>query len=294
MSTYSIKDLEKFTGIKAHTLRIWEKRYGVVEPERTPTNIRYYTDSDLKKLLNISILNRHGFKISDIVELSDQEMSEKILQLTQRLYDADSQIESLVVAMIDVDENRFDKILTSAIIKLGFEQAVIKVIYPFFERIGMLWQVGSINPAQEHFMSNLIRQKLIVAIDGLATNVLAGADHYLLFLPEGEWHEIGLLFASYLIKKRGHHVVYLGQSVPFENLPEIVAFRKCNRIFTQFVAAMDEPEVDNYITRLATQFPECTILISGSQINNRELSLPPNVMHLTNIDQLRDQLPRII
>lgn len=294
MSTYSIKDLEKFTGIKAHTLRIWEKRYGVVEPERTPTNIRYYTDADLKKLLNISILNRFGFRISDIVELSDNEMSEKILQLTQRLYDADSQIESLVVAMIDVDENRFDKVLTSAIIKLGFEQAVLKVIYPFFERIGMLWQVGSISPAQEHFMSNLIRQKLIVAIDGLATSALPGADNYLLFLPEGEWHEIGLLFSSYLIRKRGHHVVYLGQSVPFENLAEIITIRKCNRILTQFISAMDEAEVDQYITRMGTSFAGCTIMISGSQLKDRELNLPKNFIHLQSIDQLRDQLPRII
>lgn len=294
MSTYSIKDLEKFTGIKAHTLRIWEKRYGVVEPERTPTNIRYYTDTDLKKLLNISILNRHGFKISDIVELSDEQMSEKILQLTQRLYDAESQIESLVVAMIDVDENRFDKILTSAIIKLGFEQAVLKVIYPFFERLGMLWQVGSISPAQEHFMSNLIRQKLIVAIDGLATSAVPGADTFLLYLPEGEWHEIGLLFTSYLIRKRGHHVVYLGQSVPFDNLEEIVRLRKCNRLFTQFIAAMDDGEVDRYIDNLSKTFPSCLILVSGSQLQRRETELPGNVVFLRNMEQLRDFLPRII
>jgi len=294
MSTYSIKDLEKFTGIKAHTLRIWEKRYGVVEPERTPTNIRYYTDADLKKLLNISILNRHGFKISDIVELSDEQMSEKILLLTQRLYDTDSQIESLVVAMIDVDENRFDKILTSTIIKLGFEQAVLKIIYPFFQRIGMLWQVGSISPAQEHFMSNLIRQKLIVAIDGLATSAIPGADTFLLFLPEGEWHEIGLLFSSYLIRKRGHHVIYLGQSVPFENLAEIVAIRKCNRILTQFIAAMDEEGVDQYISKLAKSFPHCLVIVSGNQLFDRFLSPPSNVVVLHNIDQLRDYLPRII
>lgn len=294
MSTYSIKDLEKFTGIKAHTLRIWEKRYGVVEPERTPTNIRYYTDTDLKKLLNISILNRHGFKISDIVELSDDQMSEKILQLTQRLYDAESQIESLVVSMIDVDENRFDKILTSAIIKLGFEQAVLKVIYPFFERLGMLWQVGSISPAQEHFMSNLIRQKLIVAIDGLATSAVPGADTFLLFLPEGEWHEIGLLFTSYLIRKRGHHVVYLGQSVPFDNLAEIVRLRKCNRLFTQFIAAMDDEQVDRYIGDLSQTFPSCLVLVSGHQLHRRETELPSNVVFLRNMEQLRDFLPRII
>ena len=121
MSTYSIKDIEKFTGIKAHTIRIWEKRYRVIDPERTDTNIRYYSDADLKKLLNISILNRNGFKISDIVWMGEDELSEKVLQVTQRIYDADTQLEGLVVAMIELDELKFDKLLSSSIIKFGFE-----------------------------------------------------------------------------------------------------------------------------------------------------------------------------
>ena len=167
MANYSIRDLENFTGIKAHTLRIWEKRYNIVKPKRTCTNIRYYDDEDLKKLLNISILNRNGIKISNIVEMSDQAISEKVMSFASTKTDTDTQVESLVVAMIDLDERKFEKIFTTAVLRLGFEETVLRILYPFFERIGILWQIGTISPAQEHFISNLIRQKLIVAREGL-------------------------------------------------------------------------------------------------------------------------------
>jgi len=170
LTRYSIRDLEQLTGIKAHTLRIWEKRYGVVIPKRTPTNIRYYTDEDLKKLLNISILNRHGFKISNIANLENEDLGKKIISITNKSFDSDSNIENLIISMIELDEGKFEKILTTLIINLGFEDAFIKVLMPFFEKIGVLWQIGTINPAQEHFITNLIRQKIIVAIDGLITS----------------------------------------------------------------------------------------------------------------------------
>ena len=277
MSTYSIKDIEKFTGIKAHTIRIWEKRYGVIDPERTDTNIRYYSDSDLKKLLNISILNRNGFKISDIVWMGEDELSEKVLQVTQRIYDADTQMEGLVVAMIELDELKFDKLLSSSIIKFGFEQAVLQVIYPFFERVGLLWQVGSITPAQEHFMSNLIRQKLLVAIDGLATGIANDSKTFLLFLPEGEWHEIGLLFSCYILRKRGYKVVYLGQSVPYDNLKEVVSLRNCNVLLTQFISAISDENLVEYIDRLSTDFADLSIFMGGYQFLDRSIETPKNV-----------------
>jgi len=168
--TYSIKDLEQITGVKAHTLRIWEKRYQVVSPCRTPTNIRFYTDEDLKKLLNISILNRHGFKISSIANLPNNELSQKIISINNKSFDSDSKIENLIVAMIDMDEVKFEKDLTNMIINLGFEETFNQVLIPFFEKVGLLWQIGTINPGQEHFMINLIRQKMIVAIDGVVTS----------------------------------------------------------------------------------------------------------------------------
>lgn len=290
MSTYSIKDIEKFTGIKAHTIRIWEKRYRVIDPERTDTNIRYYSDADLKKLLNISILNRNGFKISDIVWMGEDELSEKVLQVTQRIYDADTQLEGLVVAMIELDELKFDKLLSSSIIKFGFEQAVLQVIYPFFERVGLLWQVGSISPAQEHFMSNLIRQKLIVAIDGLAMGIANDSKTFLLFLPEGEWHEIGLLFSCYILRKRGYKVVYLGQSVPYDNLKEVVHLRNCNVLLTQFISAITNEGLQDYINRLSFDFPEMSIFMGGYQFLDRELDIPKNVSVYNDMTEFKEMV----
>lgn len=290
MSTYSIKDIEKFTGIKAHTIRIWEKRYRVIDPERTDTNIRYYSDADLKKLLNISILNRNGFKISDIVWMGEDELSEKVLQVTQRIYDADTQLEGLVVAMIELDELKFDKLLSSSIIKFGFEQAVLQVIYPFFERVGLLWQVGSISPAQEHFMSNLIRQKLIVAIDGLAMGIANDSKTFLLFLPEGEWHEIGLLFSCYILRKRGYKVVYLGQSVPYDNLKEVVNLRNCNVLLTQFISAITNEGLQDYINRLSFDFPEMSIFMGGYQFLDRELDIPKNVSVYNDMTEFKEMV----
>lgn len=290
MSTYSIKDIEKFTGIKAHTIRIWEKRYRVIDPERTDTNIRYYSDADLKKLLNISILNRNGFKISDIVWMGEDELSEKVLQVTQRIYDADTQLEGLVVAMIELDELKFDKLLSSSIIKFGFEQAVLQVIYPFFERVGLLWQVGSISPAQEHFMSNLIRQKLIVAIDSLAMGIANDSKTFLLFLPEGEWHEIGLLFSCYILRKRGYKVVYLGQSVPYDNLKEVVNLRNCNVLLTQFISAITDEGLQDYINRLSFDFPEMSIFMGGYQFLDRELDIPKNVSVYNDMTEFKEMV----
>ncbi|MEZ5083965.1 MAG: MerR family transcriptional regulator [Bacteroidales bacterium] len=250
MANYSIKDLENFTGIKAHTIRIWEKRYNVVEPKRTETNIRYYDDEDLKKLLNVSILNRHGYKISNIVEFSNSSITDKILNLAQSNSNAESQIENLVVSMIEMDENKFDKIFNTSIINLGFEETILKLIYPFFEKIGILWQLGTINPAQEHFISNLIRQKLIVAIDGLVTNVNQKSKCFVLYLPEGEFHELGLIFYQYLIKKRNHKLYYLGQTVPVEALKEVLMLKEVDYLFTSIITPMNDDKMECHFNEL--------------------------------------------
>ncbi|OQX80976.1 MAG: helix-turn-helix-type transcriptional regulator [Bacteroidetes bacterium 4484_249] len=277
MASYTIKDLENYTGIKAHTLRIWEKRYKIVMPKRTCTNIRSYNDNDLKKLLNISILNKHGFKISNIVNLSDDAVKEKILNLSQGMNNMESQIENLVVAMVELDENRFEKIFNTAVINLGFEDAIIKIMYPFFEKIGILWQIGTINPAQEHFISNLIRQKLIVAIEGLIESPDKKNTTFLLFLPEEEYHELGLLFYYYLIKKNGHKVIYLGENVPFEALEEISNVKKIDFLFTSFTSSLSAEETNTFIKKLIRQFNQQRIFITGFQTGNIDLKLPEKV-----------------
>lgn len=207
MSVYSIRDLEQLSGIKAHTLRIWEQRYNIVSPKRTDSNIRYYDDVDLKLILNISLLKDHGFKISHIAEMSEAEMKGEIIKITSKSNSSSEQVQALTLAMIELDEERFDKIISTNVLQLGFERTMMQIIYPFLVRVGVLWQTGAIHPAQEHFISNLIRQKLIVAIDGQVVKHNPNAKKFLLFLPEGELHELSLLFANYLVKSRNHKVI---------------------------------------------------------------------------------------
>ncbi len=282
MIKYSIKDLEQLSGIKAHTIRIWEKRYQLFEPERTPTNIRYYTDEDLKKLLNVTILNRNGFKISNIVSMDNNEMSDRIIEISDSLHDYSSQIEQLTVAMIDFDELRFERIITSSIIKIGFDETVERVLYPFFERIGVLWQIGTIYPAQEHFVSNLIRQKLIIAIDGQVGNLKEKHKNFLLFLPPNEWHELSLLFYNYLIKKAGHNVIYLGQSLPLEDLPEIASKQSIDNVLCAFTTQVSDKRYSESINLISSAFPNSKIYLAGFQTKEHKISLPSNVEIIVN------------
>ncbi|MDP4240213.1 MAG: MerR family transcriptional regulator [Bacteroidota bacterium] len=266
MITYSIKDVEKLTGIKAHTIRIWEKRYNIVCPSRTNTNIRFYNDGDLKRLLNISILNRNGYKISNIVRLSGEEINNNILEASTGPANFESQIENLIVAMIDLDENKFEKSISNSILRLGFEEAVADVIFPFMEKIGLLWQIGTICPAHEHFITNLIRQKFIIALDAENRSPLPHCKTFLLFLPEGEMHELSLLFYSFLIKKRGHHVIYLGQNLPVEYLQQAILISHPDFLVTTLTSAITNYELVAFIKALSEQFPYQTIIIGGHQV----------------------------
>ncbi len=282
MARYSIKDLEKLSGIKAHTLRIWEKRYKLVDPKRTETNIRYYDDEDMKKILNITFLNRNGLKISQIAQLDNFEIKAKITDITRTHNDPESIIDSLVMSMIELDENKFDKILSTTILKSGFEKTVLYSIYPFFERIGILWQTGAINPAQEHFISNLIRQKLIVAIDGIFNEQNPESKRFILFLPEGELHEIGLLFYYYLLKKRGHRVIYLGQSVPFKDLATVIEIRPCDFLMTSFSTGLYNMDASTYLAQLSKSYPRQTILYSTFHMEDNGTKIPSNVTMIKN------------
>jgi len=277
MIQYSIKDLEQLTGIKAHTIRIWEKRYQLIEPERTSTNIRYYSDNDLKRLLNVSILNRNGLKISTIVTMNNDEINERIMDISETSHDSDNHIEQMIIAMIELDEQRFERVLSTSVIKIGFDDTVTRVLYPFFEKIGILWQIGTIYPAQEHFVSNLIRQKLIIAIDGQSGNSKPDSKSFLIFLPSNEWHELGLLFYSYLVKKAGMKVVYLGQSVPFEDLLEVTQKQKVDFLFTSITTPLTAKKYAEYLHQLSAAFPEKVIYLSGYQTHEHTIDLPFNV-----------------
>lgn len=263
MGKYSIKELEQLSGIKAHTIRIWEKRHHIIDPSRTDTNIRFYSDDDLKKIINVSLLNNNGIKISKIAEMTLEEMNRKVLELSEIKNDAAIHIDQLVVAMIDLEEEMFERILNTLILRYGFERTVLEVIYPFLEKIGVLWQTQNITPAHEHFISNLVRQKIIVAIDGLPIAPKT-AKRIVLFLPEGELHEIGLLFYHYILRKKGYRTYYLGQSVPRHDLRAICAIHKPEILVTNYTSSPPVP-IDQVFKTLTSDFPEMAIYVSGYQ-----------------------------
>ena len=293
MGAYSIRDLERLSGIKAHTIRIWEKRYGLVEPQRTTTNIRTYCDSELKKLLNISILNRNGIKISKIARMGQNEMTDRINQITYHESDTRSQVEGLTIAMIDFDEIQFERILARSIIQFGFEGTIIKIIYPFFVKIGLMWQTGVINPAQEHFVSGLVRQKIFVALDGLINNENANSKRFLFYLPEGELHELGILFFAYLAKKRDHQVIYLGQSVPTNDITEMVRIKPFDALVTAFVSSINSRNMLSYVEMLSEKTGKIPLFISGSQTENIQHDLPSNVTVISSPGHFVEELEKM-
>lgn len=286
MSVYTIKDLEHLSGIKAHTLRIWEQRYDVIKPKRTDTNIRFYDDDDLKLVLNISLLKDNGHKISNICRMGLPDLQDEVRKLLDSKMNFPEQIHALTLAMLDLDEERFEKIISTNILQIGFERTMMNIIYPFFHRIGVLWQTGTITPAQEHFISNLIRQKIIVAIDGQVVSGTEFNDKYLLFLPEGEMHEISILFSHYIIKARNNKVVYLGQNVPFDDLEQVHELHHPKYILTVLTSSPSKDFAQTYIDRLAAKFPHATLLVSGQQVVGQYLRLPANVIVLNKLQDL--------
>ncbi len=289
MGQYSIKELEKLSGIKAHTIRIWEKRHRIVEPQRTDTNIRLYSDDDLKKIINVSMLNTNGIKISHIADMTAEQINGKILEFSEQKSDTAIFIDQLIVAMVDLDEEKFEKVLSGLILRFGFEHTVTNIIYPFMEKIGVLWLTENVTPAQEHFISHLIRQKLIVAIDGLSV-VPTIPKRVLLYLPENEWHELGILFFHYVVRKSGFKTFYLGQSVPFKDVISVSATQKPDIIITSLISSPFGTKVEEYLRQLATAFPNKKILVSGYQTRHMERNFFENIEIFRNVLDLKQLL----
>ena len=284
MAVYKIKDLEVLSGIKAHTLRIWEQRYGILIPERTQTKIRTYTDDELVLLLNIRILLDSGLKISRIAELSKPEIANKVAELKLKTPKGIAQ-EKLILALIEMDEVMFQSVLEEVISASSLEEAFSECLIPFFERIGVMWLTGTINPAQEHFISNLIRQKIIVEIDKLPIPERKEAP-ILLYLPEHEWHEIGLLFYQYILRSNGLYTFYLGQSLPYDALVLSIEKTKPLCLVTSWLTSIDGAFAQSYFAQLTTQFPDLRVLAGGAQIGIHQALLQNKITLVKNTKEL--------
>ncbi len=289
---YAIKDLERLSGIKAHTLRIWELRYGILKPERSCTNIRCYTSDDLKRILNISLLNNNGYKISKIATFLDDELVKHAQTILNKFVKESDQIDNLVLCMMEMDEEKFDLTICNCITHFGFENTMERIIFPFMRHVGSMWQIGIVNCAQEHFISQLIKQKIIVGIDSLSVEPAIKPLTFVLYLPNKELHEMGLLYCKYLVKARGHKCLYLGQSVPFCDLKNISENMTPDVLVTIFTTPMEDFSPEQYITKLSNCFDHSKIAVSGRLFfeSGEELILPKNVILFESHEQFKNIL----
>jgi DNA-binding transcriptional MerR regulator len=293
MRTYSIKDLEQLSGIKAHTLRIWERRYQLLTPERTGSNIRYYNDDDVRRLLNAVVLLEHGTKISKISKLNEDEVSKTVIEIfnDSKIIAAvfEATIGSLIKAGLAYDEPQFDRVIESSFRKIGIQDTFIKIIYPFLKRVGLLWGVNQMCVGQEHFLSNIIMKKLFSAIDALRVRP-KGPDRYLLFLHDEEDHEIGLLFAHYLARVAGKKGIYLGAHVPFNDVKQVIADFAPTHLFTLFITTRPHSFFQKYLKQLASVASQCSILISGNSSLVKNVKLATNIKCLNSIEEFNELL----
>lgn len=290
MATYTIKDVEKMSGIKAHTIRIWERRYGLVIPKRTDTNIRYYSDEDLRELLNISILNKNGLKISNIAKLNKDEIAEKVVNLLDSSEKFEHVIDEMLLSMLQIDEFALDNAFNKAWKEYGFERMIEDVVFPLLERIGILWQANAITPAEERFFTNILRHNFVMAIENEAPLKKNKNNRIIFFLPEGELHEFGLLFYSYIARKRGYEVVYLGASIPLHDLQEVQKVTQAKAFLSAHVTAIDKKELESMFDYFRETFPNLPFYVTGLQVKELNPVLPNDFFVVSSASVFKEYL----
>lgn len=291
MNLFSISELQQFSGIKAHTIRIWEQRYNALQPDRSEGNTRYYNGNQLRRLLNIVSLLDAEHKVSEVCKMPDSKLhkllEEKLSAATVRDHSHQYFISQIVSAAMEYNEAHFDKLFS--ILRFGLKETYISVLYPTLVRLGLLWAQDSMRPSHEHFISSLFRQKILAAINALPVP-LATKQSWLLFLPEDELHETGLLFANFLIRHAGRRVIYLGANVPFETLADAVNNTRPTSLLFFLVRRNDKENDQKLLSRLSKQFADKQIYVACEPSRAENLKVPKNVIILHKVDDLENQL----
>lgn len=282
---FSIKELESLSGIKAHTIRIWEQRYKFLKPHRTPTNIRTYDNEELKTLLTVALLNKYGYKISQIDEMQAEERLKVVLNLQYAEAQIENGVNELIGCMIDLKNIDFEEALNKHIQENGLQLTISELIFKFLERTGILWQTNRINPAHEHIVSNIIRQKIVSAINDLPLQKTA-APVYLLFLPEDEHHELGLLFVYYLLKKNHIPVLYLGANVPLKDVEYVIQLKNPQAAYLHLTSFPPQQKLEKFLHQLVLRCKGIKILISGSVTAKFPKSVPGNIIPLKSFSEV--------
>lgn len=297
MNSFSISDLQQFSGIKAHTIRIWEQRYKALKPMRTDGNTRYYEGSQLRRLLNIVSLMNDEYKVSELCLMPDKILNELLeIQLNKNITTDDAieyLISQCIAASMEFDEEKFDKFFSNSVLRFGIKDTYVKVIYPLLVRLGLMWAKDVMPPAHEHFVANLIKQKLYTAIDSLPT-CTKSENSWLLFLLEDELHEIGLLFANYLLRKAGHRVIYLGSNVPFASVTLAVKELNPENILFFLVRKNDSENDLKIIEQMKNKFPLQTIFMATEETRLSSLEDSKKFIRLSSVEDLENQITLLV
>jgi len=257
-SNFSIKNLENLSGIKAHTLRIWEKRYNLLEPERTYTNIRRYSLDSLRKLLNVTLLYNHGFKISKIASLKQDEIPKLVRSIALKANSEQVAINAFKLSMINFDYELFDTNYEEILQHHDFEYLFMQVFMPLMRELGILWQTGAISPSHEHFITNLVKQKIHLQTELLQKNKFEQSQQpiFVLFLPENEIHELGILYLNYLILSKGYRTIFLGQSLQTTSLQTLYSYETQYNFVSYFTVEPNKDKIMSYLQDFNTQLLE--------------------------------------
>lgn len=293
MVIYSINDIEKLSGVKAHTIRIWEKRHGIINPKRTEKNIRYFDDSDLKLILNIAILNRNGIKISHIAKLSHEEIFQKVTDISEVDSIFEDELDALTLAVLELSETKFVRILDKKIELRGFEDTMDAVIYPLLDKLSTMWIAGSIKGAHEHFVSNLIRRKTISAIDQLPVKYKGGEPKGLIFLPKNEHHELSLLFLHFILKKLGHRTISLGYDIPLVDVIDAYKIYKPDYVFTIINDTYSEEPIQSFVNIICDEMIDSKVILSGYQVVKQTFDIPNNCVILKGLGEVKSMFSKI-
>ncbi len=250
-NVFSIKDLENLSGIKAHTIRIWEKRYNILEPMRTETNIRFYDLSGLQKLLNITLLHNHGYKISKISKYPPEKIPTMVREIISEKSVKHHAISAFKMAMMNFDHSLFFNTYNNLLSEKSFKEVFHDVFIPLMNEIGLLWQTDTITPAHEHFITYLIKQKLLINTEKVQIKQPTKTDRvFVLYLPLNEIHELGLMYLNYEIMLNGYKTIYLGESVPLENLKDVKKYFDNITFVSYLTVQPDKNEVNNYVQKI--------------------------------------------
>lgn len=283
-TVYSIKDLEKLSGIKAHTLRIWEKRYGIIKPKRTETNIRYFLDDDLKDVLNIALLNKNGMKISKIAEMQKTEIAEAIKDITVKAIPAEiNEIDALAIAILDLDEVMCRAIINRVVTRIGFEQSIEELIYPMLDKLGLMWISGSLKRIHETFITALLKNRVCSEIENLESPPNPRSK-FIIYLPQKEDHELSMLFLEYKLKVKNASVINLGVDISVDDLRDACAIYKPDHVFTIINDSLKDESLQSYIDFLSMHLPEVTHLFTGFQFIKQTINLGPNCKFVENLN----------